>query len=132
MRDLRRNRHSIDGDWAAVCATTQCNQRTGCAVRLVRRACNCYRMWRCSVDASQWRSNMRPWRFALVFVAGALVFGPAFAQPQPVQPPGGGFGGFGFGGGGFGGIGMSAMLASNKQLQDELKMDEEQLGKLRD
>src|SRR5262245_39153253 len=89
-------------------------------------------MWQRSLDSSQWRSNMRPWKFALVFVAGALVFGPAFAQPQPVQPPGGGFGGFGFGGGGFGGIGMSAMLASNKQLQDELKMDEEELGKLRD
>src|SRR5262245_5156518 len=74
---------------------------------------------------------MRLWKFVLLFAAGLLVAGQALAQPQPAQPPGG-FGGFGGFGGGFGGAGMSAMLATNRQLQDELKMDEEQLGKLRD
>ena len=74
---------------------------------------------------------MRLWKFVLLFAAALLIAGPALAQPQPAQPPGG-FGGFGGFGGGFGGAGMSAMLATNRQLQEELKMDEEQLGKLRD
>src|SRR5262249_24543022 len=79
----------------------------------------------------QRRSIMRLWKFVLLFAAGLLVAVPALAQPQPAQPPGG-FGGFGGFGGGFRGAGMSAMPATNRQLQEELKMDEEQLGKLRD
>lgn len=72
---------------------------------------------------------MRLWKLVLVLVAGALAAGPALGQPQPAQPPGG-FGGFG--GVRLGGVGMTAMLATNKQLQDELKMDEEQLKQLTD
>src|SRR5262249_32640969 len=72
---------------------------------------------------------MRLWKFALLFAAGLLVAVPALAQPQPAQPPGG-FGGFG--GTRLAGFGITASLAINKQLQDELKMDEEQVKKLND
>src|SRR5262245_17214750 len=59
----------------------------------------------------------------------ALVFvGAASAQPQLA---GGGCGGVGAGGfGGFGGGGLAFMLRGSKAIQDELKMDKEQIDKL--
>lgn len=65
---------------------------------------------------------MRSWKLAAVLTAGLLLIGPAAAQP-----PGGGFGG-----GGFGRMpgGAAAMLSFNRQLQEELKMDKEQIDKL--
>ncbi len=70
---------------------------------------------------------MRGLRLAIAAAAGVLISGAAFAQPPQ---RGGGFGG-GFGGfGGRGMGGMAVMLTFNKQLQDELKMDKEQLDKL--
>ncbi len=65
---------------------------------------------------------MRFGKFALVVAAGLLV-----AAPTAAQQPGGGRGGRGgFGGGG----GLTGMIAQNKQLQDELKMDKEEVDKL--
>jgi hypothetical protein len=74
---------------------------------------------------------MRLWKLVLLFAAGLLLAGPALAQPQPAQSPGG-FGGFAGFGGNFGGFGLSAMLANNKQLQEELKLDEEQVVRVRE
>jgi Spy/CpxP family protein refolding chaperone len=62
---------------------------------------------------------MRIGKLAIVFGASLLFAGLATAQP-----PGGGFGGFGGGGG------LAGMIALNKQLQDELKIDKDQLDKL--
>jgi len=64
---------------------------------------------------------MRIGKLAIVVGVGLLLAGGARAQFQP--PPGGGFGGFGGGG-------LTAMISLNKQLQDELKMDKEQVDKL--
>jgi hypothetical protein len=62
----------------------------------------------------------------------ALIAGSALAQPPGGGGggrPGGGFGG-GFGmPGGFGGA-MSMMLGQNKQLQEELKLDKDQIDKI--
>ena len=69
-------------------------------------------------------------RFLLVSAAVAVAGGAALAQRQPGGggQPGGGFGGFGaFGGGG----GLKALLASNKALQDDLKLSEEQVTKIK-
>ena len=66
---------------------------------------------------------MRFVKFTLALAAGLLVAGQALAQP-----PGGGGGGFG-GFGGFGG-GLANSIARVKPLQDELKVDAEQLEKL--
>jgi Spy/CpxP family protein refolding chaperone len=64
---------------------------------------------------------MRLGKFALVFAAGLLAAAPVAAQ----QPGGrGGFGGFGGGGG------LTGMIGQSKQLQDELKMDKDQVDKL--
>jgi Spy/CpxP family protein refolding chaperone len=64
------------------------------------------------------------------FVRLATVFGLIFALAAPAlaQPPGGGgFGGFG----GFGrGGSLAGMIGNNQQLQEELKMDKEQVDKL--
>jgi Spy/CpxP family protein refolding chaperone len=72
---------------------------------------------------------MRFKNLALVLTAGLLIAGPVAAQRGG---PGGGRGGFGSGGfgpGGFGG-GLAGMLGQNKQLQEELKMDKDQVDKL--
>jgi Spy/CpxP family protein refolding chaperone len=63
---------------------------------------------------------MRLVKLSLALAAGLLCAGPGAAQ-QP--PPFGGFGG-GFGGG------LTGMLGNSKQLQDELKMDKDQVDKL--
>jgi len=68
---------------------------------------------------------MRPGKLATVLAVGAMFVGVAAAQP----PGGGGPGGFGSGFGGFGG-GLAGMIAQSKQLQDELKVDKEQIDKL--
>jgi hypothetical protein len=65
---------------------------------------------------------MRLAKTALALAAGLLVAGGALAQP-----PGGGFGGGGFGG--FGG-GLANSIARVKPLQEELKVDADQLEKL--
>jgi Spy/CpxP family protein refolding chaperone len=65
---------------------------------------------------------MRLVKLALVLGIIVLLVGPALAQP-----PGGGFG-RGMGGGALGG----AMLLMNKGVQDELKMDKEQIEKVGD
>jgi Spy/CpxP family protein refolding chaperone len=65
---------------------------------------------------------MRLVKLALVLGMVVLLVGPALAQP-----PGGGFG-RGMGGGALGG----AMLLMNKGVQDELKMDKEQIEKIGD
>jgi hypothetical protein len=57
---------------------------------------------------------MRLGKLAVVLACGMLLAGGAVAQ----QP------------GGFGGGGLSGMLSTNKQLQDELKMEKAQLDKL--
>ncbi len=66
-----------------------------------------------------------------VLVAGVLAFagGAAMAQRQPGG--GGGAGGFGggFGGGGTGGL--KSLLATNKALQEELKLSEDQVSKIK-
>src|SRR5262245_60360007 len=67
---------------------------------------------------------MRSWKLATAIVTSFMLIGIAAAQ----QPPGGFGGGGGFGRGGFGGL--SATLAFNRQLQEELKMDKEQVEKL--
>jgi Spy/CpxP family protein refolding chaperone len=66
---------------------------------------------------------MRLGKLALVLGLGLLAAGPALAQPG-----GGGFGGFG----GFGGGGLVNMIGFNKGLQDELKIDADQLKSLTD
>ncbi len=67
---------------------------------------------------------MRLAKCALVLTAALLVAAPLAAQ----QPGGrGGRGGGGFGG--FGG-GLTGMIANNTQLQEELKMDKDQVTKL--
>ena len=63
---------------------------------------------------------MRFVQSVVVLAAGLLVAGPALAQP-----PGGGGGGFG----GFGG-GLANSIARSKPLQDELKVEADQLEKL--
>jgi Spy/CpxP family protein refolding chaperone len=68
---------------------------------------------------------MRLGKLALVFAAGLLAATPLMAQ-QPGGRGRGGFGGFG----GFGGGGLTGMLSNNKGLQDELKMDKDQVDKL--
>src|SRR5271166_279415 len=69
---------------------------------------------------------MRRGIVAATLVAGLLLIGPALSQ----QPGGrGGRGGFG---GGFGGGGLAAMIGINKPLQDELKVDQDQVTKLND
>jgi Spy/CpxP family protein refolding chaperone len=60
---------------------------------------------------------MRLGILATALAAGALLAGAAAAQP-----PGGGPGGFGGG--------LAGMIAQSKQLQDELKVDKEQIEKL--
>jgi Spy/CpxP family protein refolding chaperone len=65
---------------------------------------------------------MRLTKLTFALAAGFLVAGPALAQP-----PGGGFGGGGFGG--FGG-GLANAIGRSKPLQDELKVDADQLEKL--
>jgi Spy/CpxP family protein refolding chaperone len=67
---------------------------------------------------------MRLKNLALALTAGLLIAGPAVAQRGG---PGGGFGPGGFGG--FGG-GLANMLGQNKQLQEELKIDKDQVEKL--
>jgi len=67
---------------------------------------------------------MRRKTVAAVLVAGLLMIGPALSQ----QPGGRG----GRGGGGFGGGGLAFMIANNKPLQDELKVNEDQVKKLTD
>ncbi len=70
---------------------------------------------------------MRRRTLAAALVAGLLVIGPVVSQ----QPGGrGGRGGGGFGG--FGGGGLAMMIGNNKQLQDELKVNEDQAKKLTD
>ena len=64
---------------------------------------------------------MRLAKWTLALAAGLIVVGPAPAQP----PRGGG----GFGGGFFGG-GLANSIARSKPLQDELKVDADQLEKL--
>jgi Spy/CpxP family protein refolding chaperone len=64
---------------------------------------------------------MRLGKFALVIAAGLLAASPLLAQ----QP-----GGRGGRGGGFGGGGLTGMIAQNTQLQEELKMDKDQVTKL--
>ena len=60
-------------------------------------------------------------RISFAVGVAALLAAPALAQ----QPPGrGGFGG------GFGGGGAAGMIGFNRQLQEELKMDKEQVDKL--
>ena len=66
---------------------------------------------------------MRLAKTVLALAAGLLVAGPALAQP-----PGGG-GGFGGFGGGLGG-GLANTISRSKPLQDELKVDADQLEKL--
>jgi hypothetical protein len=61
---------------------------------------------------------MRLLRLAIVMALGLLLAGVATAQ-GPGGPPFGGFGG-----------GLAGMLGTNKQLQDELKMDKDQVEKL--
>jgi Spy/CpxP family protein refolding chaperone len=70
-------------------------------------------------------------RFLLVSAAVAVAGGAALAQRQPGGggQPGGGFGGFGAFGGGGGGL--KSLLASNKALQDDLKLSEEQVTKIK-
>jgi Spy/CpxP family protein refolding chaperone len=68
---------------------------------------------------------MRFGRFLLALAGGLLLVTPALSQPGG----GRGFGGFG---GGFGGGGLANMIGQSKQLQDELKMNEDQVTKLRD
>jgi Spy/CpxP family protein refolding chaperone len=63
---------------------------------------------------------MRLGKFTIGLAAASL-----FAAATLAQPPGGPPGGFG----GFGG-GLANMIGQNKQLQDELKMDKEQVDKL--
>src|SRR6516225_5129803 len=57
----------------------------------------------------------------------ALAVGLLVAGPAPAQPPAGGLGGGGFGG--FGG-GLANAIGRSKPLQDELKVDADQLEKL--
>jgi len=64
---------------------------------------------------------MRLAKVLFTLAAGLLVVGLSPAQ----QPPGGGFGG-GFGGGG----GLAGSIARSKPLQEELKVDADQLEKL--
>jgi hypothetical protein len=64
---------------------------------------------------------MRLAKLVSVLAAGLLLAGTALAQQRP-----GGFGGFG----GFGGGGLAGMIGQSKQLQDELKMDKDQVDKL--
>jgi Spy/CpxP family protein refolding chaperone len=61
---------------------------------------------------------MRLGKLAMVVGLGLLAAGPALAQPGP-----GGFGGFGGGG-------LTGMISVNKGLQDELKIDADQLKSL--
>jgi len=65
---------------------------------------------------------MRFGKSAIALGIGLLLVGTAPAQQQP-RP--GGFGGFG---GGFGSL--ASMIGQSKQLQDELKMDKDQVEKL--
>jgi hypothetical protein len=69
---------------------------------------------------------MRLAKLVSVLAAGLLLAGTALAQQRPGGLGGGGFGG-GFGG--FGG-GLAGMIGQSKQLQDELKMDKDQVDKL--
>lgn len=62
----------------------------------------------------------------LATISLVAVLAVSAGAQQPRQP--GGFGGFG----GFGGAGLAATLTFNRQLQEELKMDEDQLNKLRE
>lgn len=69
-------------------------------------------------------------RFLLVSAAVAVAGGAALAQRQPGGggQPGGGFGAFGgMGGGGS----LKTLLASNKALQDDLKLSEDQVTKIK-
>ena len=70
---------------------------------------------------------MRRGMVAATLVAGLLLIGPALSQ----QPGRGGRGGGGFGFGGFG-AGLTFALTTNKPLQDELKVDQDQVTKLND
>jgi Spy/CpxP family protein refolding chaperone len=70
---------------------------------------------------------MRLGKLAMVLAAGIVLGGMAAAQlPGGGQPGGfgGGFGGFGGGGG------LAGMIAQSKQLQEELKIEIEQIDKL--
>jgi hypothetical protein len=68
---------------------------------------------------------MRLGKLAMVLAASIVLGGVAAAQPPGGQP-----GGFGGGFGGFGGGGLAGMIAQSKQLQDELKVEKEQIDKL--
>lgn len=67
---------------------------------------------------------MRLAKLALVLGLGLLLVGSVAAQ-QPPRGGGGGFGGFG----GFGG-GLASMLGTSRQLQEELKLEKEQIDKV--
>jgi hypothetical protein len=73
-------------------------------------------------------------KVVLTLCALALVAGPAAAQrPQGGGGRGGGFGGFGgFGPGGQQGIGGLLQLLQNKSVQQELKLDEDEVAKIPD
>ena len=64
-----------------------------------------------------------------VVLSSALVAAFALAGLASAQQPPGGFGGGGFRAGGFGG-GLAIMLRTSKPVQDELKMDKDQIDKL--
>ncbi len=66
---------------------------------------------------------------ACALVGTALAAGSVLAQPPGGGRQGGGFGGFGIPGLGGGG-GLTLMLGQNKQLQEELKLDKEQIDKI--
>jgi hypothetical protein len=70
-------------------------------------------------------------RYLLVSAAVAVAGGAALAQRQPGGggQPGGGFGAFGGMGGGGGGL--KALLASNKALQDDLKLSGDQVDSIK-
>jgi Spy/CpxP family protein refolding chaperone len=66
---------------------------------------------------------------ASAMLGSALLAGSALAQPGGGGRQPGGFGGGMFGMPGFGG-GLTLMLGQNKQLQEELKLDKEQIDKI--
>lgn len=59
---------------------------------------------------------MRLMKLALVLTAGALLVGPAMAQPPPYRPIGG-----------YAGGPLAGMVGQSKQVQEELKMSKEQV-----
>ena len=71
---------------------------------------------------------MRTW----ILTAGLLIAAVGSAQAQ--RPGGGGAfpGGSGFGGGGAGGQNLKSLVVTNKPLQEELKVSDEQIEKLKE